>query len=375
MMNRHDRDILLALVTCGLAASDTDVASRFAPLFGEGADKPDWQSIYKHSSVQGVLAVAWDGLQRLADAGVIADEMMPDPKIAIHWVGNVQIIENTYSRQERAIARLSRFLSEHDIRMMLLKGYGLSLCYPVPEHRPCGDIDIWLYGRQSDADRLLREKGVKIDEDKHHHTVFFIGRVMVENHFDFLNVHSHSSNRGLEQILQTKAAASSETVEVDGSRVELPPADFNALFLLRHAAGHYAAENIGLRHIVDWAVFVRHYGASVDWQWLESVAREYNMHRFLHCLNVLAVECTGIDEKLFPLYEHDELEERVLNDILDPEFKGVRPASGFLKLNIYRLRRWWANRWKHQLVYREGLIKTFIVQLHSHLIKPKSFTC
>lgn len=36
--------------------------------------------------------------------------------------------------------------------MMVLKGYGLSLNYLKPSHRPCGDIDIWLFGKQKEAD-------------------------------------------------------------------------------------------------------------------------------------------------------------------------------------------------------------------------------
>lgn len=89
-----------------------------------------------------MLAQAWDGIQFLPEA------VRPSKALRLQWAVNVDRIENTYRRQERAIARLAAFYREHAIPMMLLKGYGLSLFYPVPEHRPCGDIDIWLFGRQ-----------------------------------------------------------------------------------------------------------------------------------------------------------------------------------------------------------------------------------
>ena len=110
-----------------------------ASLF-EGTDAAQWREIYDLSSVQGVLAQAWDGMQLLPEA------MRPPRALRLQWAVNVERIEKVYRRQERAIARLAAFYREHAIPMMLLKGYGLSLFYPVPEHRPCGDIDIWLFG-------------------------------------------------------------------------------------------------------------------------------------------------------------------------------------------------------------------------------------
>ena len=69
----------------------------------------------------------------------------------------------------------------------------------------------------------------------------------------------------------------------------------------------------------------------------------------------------------------DELTQRALHDILFPRY-GVVPQRGLLTLLCFKLRRWWAHRWKHRMVYREGLLQTFFVQLWSHLLKPKSFT-
>jgi hypothetical protein len=60
--------------------------------------------------------------------------------------------------------------------------------------------------------------------------------------------------------------------------------------------------------------------------------------------------------------------------ILSPEFSEPKPHSGTLRIVAYKFRRWWANRWKHRIVYREGLIKSFITQVYSHIIKPKSIT-
>jgi len=192
-----------------------------------------WHALYRLAAAQGVLGIAWDGLRLLEEAGGLPADGAPPRELRIGWSFNTAQDERRYARQRRTI-----------------------LCYPVPEHRPCGDIDIWLYGRQQEADALLRrEKGIAIDEEKHLHTVFRIDGVMVENHYDFLNVHAHPSNRQLERMLRTYAAQPGEEIDVEGATVVLPSADFNALFLLRHAAAHFAAAEIGVRHLLDWVVF------------------------------------------------------------------------------------------------------------------------
>lgn len=58
-----------------------------------------------------------------------------------------------------------------------------------------------------------------------------------------------------------------------------------------------------------------------------------NMHRFLNCINAISINNIGVDAKLFPSFERDlKLEERVLNDILHPEFSEKFPEKGFIRI-------------------------------------------
>lgn len=338
-------------------------AAPFAALTDE-----EWLQLYRCAVEQAVDAILHDAIAPLPAAS------QPERTLRVQWALQVERIEQRYARQERAIAGLAAFFDAHGIRLMLLKGYGLSLCYPVPAHRPCGDIDIWLHGEQPRADELLRrERGIAIDETHHHHTVFTFEGVMVENHYDFLNLYTHRSNRRIESMLRRLSEEPAERIRVQGAPVELPSANCHALFLLRHAAAHFAAERITLRHVIDWTLFVHRRHEAVDWEALEQTAREMNMERFLHSLQAIAVEQLGLPADEIPPFERDRaLEQRVLNEILQPEFAEQRPRKGTLRILSFKLRRWWAGRWKHRLVYREGLFTSFFVHLWSHLLKPKS---
>lgn len=333
----------------------------------------DWVAVYSLASKQGVVAIAWDGLLRLQEWGYININSVICRELRLRWALSVERVEKRYIKQRNALARLSTMLDEAGICVAPLKGYGLSLCYPIAEHRSCSDIDIWLFGEQQRADELLRTKhNISIDEDEHHHTVFYIDGVMVENHYDFLNIHAHHSSRAIERHLKTLNIESCETVAIDNATVYLPSADCHALFLLRHAASHFAAVEIVLRHVIDWGLFIKHYHGNIDWPALRAICRKQGMEQFLDTMNALAAEVCGIDINLMPDTKRDPyLERRILSDILKPEFSHKKPDKGVIRIVLFKLRRWWANRWKHRLVYSDGLLHSFITQTISHIKKPK----
>ncbi|MBR5811991.1 MAG: nucleotidyltransferase family protein [Alistipes sp.] len=348
----------------------------------------DFSSLYSLAMSQGVVAIAWDDIQRAMAAGEIEAEQQPSKGVKLQWALAAEQVERKYLRQVQVIEKLARFFAEHNIKMMILKGYGLSLNYPVPNHRPCSDVDIWLFeeaqmpdgsiqrrSAQQRADKLLREHlNIAIDEDKHHHTVFYVDGVMVENHYDFLNIHSHHSNRIIEQRLQQLTQQPMAQVAVGEATAYLPSADFHSLFMMRHSASHFAAERVVVRHLLDWKYFIEKHTREIDWDALKQIAEQTNMRRFLDCTNAICIDKLGLSAECVPPFEREaKLVERVWGEILQPEFSEPQPkGAGYLKSWSYMFRRWWANRWKHRIVYNEGLLRTFFVQVYSHLLKPKS---
>ena len=118
----------------------------------------DWKEVSELATRQGVGAIAADGLQRILDAHPAWGRELDEPEneeIKYDWFGQTFYAEESYAKYTRAIASLAQFYNEHGFQMMILKGYACSLNYPVPSHRPCGDIDIWQFGRQKEADAAL----------------------------------------------------------------------------------------------------------------------------------------------------------------------------------------------------------------------------
>ena len=297
------------------------------------------------------------------------------------WFGAIMSAEQDYQTYLCALEKLAGFYKSQDVPMMLLKGYGLSLNYPVPAHRPVGDIDIYLWDTWQEADRLVQEKlGIAVDNSHHHHSVFGFKGYSVENHYDFVNVHSHRSSSSVEGLFKSLAQDRGRAVRhllPGGTEIFLPSPDLNALFIARHCAAHFAAEKMTLRQLLDWALFVREHHQAVDWKRFWAEAKKMGMEKFVLCADAIAVKQLGFDASIFHTpaeycgfaVDARALAGRVLEDILSPaDFaaKGLPPV----RYVWTRLRCWWHNRWKHRIVYSDSLLSTFFVQLRSHLMKP-----
>ena len=344
-----------------------------------------WQDVKAISERQGLEALVLDGIEKLPD------QQRPPKVFLLEWIGEVlQGYEYRFEQYEKAIAKLAGFYGSHGFRMMVLKGYACALNWPKPSHRPCGDIDIWQFGRQKEADEALiktntiatphsqgenltdRTNSITIDKSHHHHTVFEWGEFTVENHYDFINIHHLKGNIELEKIFKDLGQDDRNYVEVNNEKVYLPSPNLHALFLLKHMIAHFVGERITLRQLLDWAFFMKNHGKEVDWKWLESVMNKFGMTTIFNIFNAICVEDLGFDAGVFPTVQFKPaVKDRVFNEILEPEFSEEQPKSLIPRIS-YKIRRWYANGWKHDLCYKESRWSAFWNGIWNHMLKPAS---
>lgn len=343
----------------------------------------DWGQLKALADAQGLSAVVLDGIDKVQEYdGLSVQEVLP-LQMKLEWIGEVlQNYEQRYKQYENAIRSLAGFYNHHGFKMMVLKGYACALDWPKPEYRPCGDIDIWLFGQQREADAALgswfKVQGPKmrIDSSHHHHTVFEWQGFTVENHYDFVNVHAHKSSRELEVMFKELGQDDTCFVEImdastgSAAKVYLPSPNFHALFLIRHLVAHFASVSITFRQILDWALFVDNHTNEIDWNWLIGVLKEYHMMDFFNCINAICVGDLGFTVKIFPSVQFSpDLKDKILRDIVNPEFGAEEPRNLYKRL-VYKYKRWKGNAWKQELCYPDSRATSFIYGLWSHIIKP-----
>ena len=332
----------------------------------------DWAAMKALSDKQGLTAIVLDGVNEVLKAKSPISNLKPQIKLS--WIGEViQNYEQRYAQYEKAIGSLAGFYNQHSFKMMVLKGYACSLDWPRPEHRPCGDIDIWQFGKQIDADLILsKDTGLNIDDSHEHHTIFDWQGFTVENHYDFIDIHHRKSSSELERIFKELGSEESYVIDVNGEKVYLPFPNLHALFLLRHMMEHFASIELTIRQLLDWAFFVKKHGKDVDWKWLEEVLAQFGMMSAYTIFNNICVDDLRFNALLFPSAKVDQiLKERVLKDILSPEFVGVEPKRVVPRI-LFKYRRWKANGWKNDLCFKESMWSAFWSGVWGHLLKPKT---
>ena len=326
----------------------------------------DWHSVYALALRQGITAILLDAISKLPN------EARPSKPMLLQWIGQATMMERMYAKHREKIASLAEFYRQHDIKMLLLKGYGCSLCYTKPEHRPTGDIDVFLFGRQDEADILLEKQlRIKVHREYHKHSTFNYAGVEVENHAKFIDDVSHKSNIRFERILMS-ILGRYECLQSGIDNVLLPSPTFNALFLLRHTGEHFASNEITLRHVLDVGTFFQRYHSKIDWALVFNVYKEERMMRFFNAIATICVEYLGFDTTCFASddkqysYQSDiTLADRILSDIFEKKdvlpmtTAGIDTIGKKLKYAIDKSRRWWRNHWKYQLVYNENLVESF----------------
>jgi len=358
-MSLHDK-AFLQLVRLGIGNADSVDTKGIA----------DWSAIKAIAEEHGLSAVVLDALNTI-DVSLTGSLQT---KIKLEWIGEVlQSYEARYQAYKNTIGEMAAFYNSHGFKMMVLKGYACSLDWPNPSHRPCGDIDIWQFGDWHNADDAVeREKGIRIDTSHHHHTVFYWGVFMVENHYDFINVHHHKSNAAFEAILKEEGKDDTHFVDVRGEIVYLPSPNLHALFLLKHACAEFAASGLNLRQLLDWAFFVKAHGTKVNWEWVLRILDEFGMKTMFNIINAICVEDLGFQSDIFPNLQYDaQLKDKVLNEILSPATPNEQPRRVFARI-LWKYRRWKANEWKHNLCYKESMWSSFWSGVWNHILKPSS---
>ena len=356
----------------------------------------DWNVLFELSKKQYVQAVVLDGLNislTHTDGPYTTDEVNEKNQwCKYRWLGQVVQIERRNVIYERVIADLASFYDKEGFQMMLLKGYGLSKYWPNPSHRPAGDIDIYLLEKSIDsinirkehdvwkrADAILRDRlSIVADNSHHHHSVFTYEGMMVENHYDFLNVNSHLSNGWIEREFKSLSTSEHGSYKLrNGVEIIFPSPLLNALYVTRHNACHFAAERMNLRQLLDWALLMEKRSDDIDWLYFWGMCNKMGMVKFVLCMTAISVETFGFSKDVFHIPQsltdfpenNRSLIERVMNDILHSvKYKN---KNGLAYIGS-RFKLWKANLWKHRIVYSDSIISTFFMQLISHLKKPST---
>lgn len=290
---------------------------------GKAASSPfdggaDWEALLRLASMQSLTGIFADG------AGTLPRELMPPAETARRLFVTVESIRRANRRLDAVLAELEAGLRREGIEGILLKGQGVARAYLHPELRMCGDIDLYpgkgdAYLRCCEIVRSLGESEGREDEsEKHFH--FNRRGCSIEIHSHVMLAADPFVNRRLQRWTDEMLDDPSKLrhVEINGVEVNLPPANFDAVFILQHIANHLLKGGIGLRQLCDWSRYLHVHAAEIDRARLGNDLRSLRLMNCWQLFGWLAVNRLGLPEAEMPFYSprHEKRALRCLRIIL-----------------------------------------------------------
>jgi len=279
----------------------------------------EWKRLIENAASMGVLAIAFDALPKGKALPGLSKELM------IRWGLSVERFEDRNRRQREALKELIATFRENQIEVLLLKGLGLAENYPLPAHRECGDLDIYLFGDYEKGNQVIEALGIEVDKTDPKHSLFFFKGIPVENHLSFLNLDRSETNRNLEaHLLSILKEQGYETIMIDDITVCIPTPDFNCLFLTRHNIYHFLKSGLVLRHFCDMALFFSRNSGRIDFESFRKIITEEYKFSLFSSFTQLAHVYLGMPGTSLPVSDkYKVLAEKVLYDTLNNKYKNV----------------------------------------------------
>ena len=337
------------------------------PALFENCSEKEWEACRKLAVLHGVMALAWDGVLTLPNT------LMPPKNIKILWGIAVEKYEKRYRYYCEAAQSLSDLFASHGIATLILKGVGLSACYPIPSHREGGDIDIYTYSADTSrmsheeanalANQLIRDQGIEVNYENKKHSKFYYRNIPIENHSTFLEVGLFQLAEKMEPILHRQMKVS--TVQLlDGQyTLQVPSPEFNLIFVAFHALQHCANE-LSLHHLCDWACLIDQHG-------LDSLLT-VGQPDFIESVKAL----TGCTNQLLGTKVDipvNTLTDTLLYEIFRSEFHDVNFPTGKFNILWYKTRKLVHFMHLKKQVLHEPYIRTLSESFANHLLHPKIF--
>jgi len=313
---------------------------------------PQWKMLLAAALQQQVAALVFEVLNTNGSN-------MPDA-IKSKWQKYSDFSARRFDAQLMALTQLSAILEAENVRMMVLKGMGLALCYPQPQLRECGDIDIFCYGDYDKVNEFVVSSGLdpKARETEEKHFGFEIGGIEVENHRKFCTDNNRANIYIGNVLMEMSADQPHSDPRLPG--ILFPSVQMGALHLVAHTLMHLWWSGITLRHLCDVTAYFRRHKAEIDFMQLRSVLAEAGLEKSAALLFDLCNRHLGLDLDLSEWQQYGEdAAETVLRSIFHPFKNSCFTRDPFRKFHRKVVMHRFRSR-LYRLVYVEKYQETFL---------------
>ncbi len=194
------------------------------------------------------------------------------------------------TRNTGEFIRLLKYLLNHQLHPLVVKGIVCRSLYPQPDYRPSGDEDVLISAEEfPECDHLLREYGMQYADPAKN--------PMEEHEVPYGKMHSSLCIELHKQLFPPESPVYGEwnrffaeaqeravVVHIDGAEVPTMAPTDHFFYLICHALKHFLHSGFGIRQICDITLFANAYGKEIDWDQVHRKCLKIHAELFLAAL-------------------------------------------------------------------------------------------
>lgn len=267
----------------------------------------DWPLIFAEANRHAVTALFWPVMKRQPEAFT---DILPQVRRTALFSASAS---EALLRSQREIIAM---LEESRIPCAILKGASVARCYPHPELRIPGDIDL-LVGEanlQAACDAFTAA-GYTYSHTTELHTCFHKGRVEVEVH-SAVSYFPEGGKGAFAKQYMGDALQHVDMVQIKDVSFPVLTGAYQLIALLSHMERHLESSGIGLRQMCDWAVTVHAQRDHIGDAEL-AVLDQCGLLQFAKVSTKACVKYLGLPIMPWCADADDDLCDTLMSDILD----------------------------------------------------------
>ncbi|MCD8067847.1 MAG: nucleotidyltransferase family protein [Lachnospiraceae bacterium] len=257
---------------------------------GDFVRSPDWNRLFLLAERHSVLSLLYDVL---TSGGNLPGEF----QTRLEKTSRQIVLQNYHLLF--LTGAVIQLLKENGIQSVCLKGAAVCGCYPVPELRKSGDVDLLLVNPEEieRAVSVLEKAGLVVSADQHsvHHVAMETrDQIEVEIHTMMAGPFDH---KGFDRYLYpftNPGGGQYEEKDVMGVTLPVLCGPVFAFQLLLHMLQHFLRSGFGIKLLCDWAVF---WNGTDNEQTLNAylkMARGSGLKRFSDYITAVCVQYLGL---------------------------------------------------------------------------------
>ena len=349
---------MVSLATCG--------ASKNGILF---CDKFDWAEVIRYACEQAVLPL-------------VACALLVQPDIDCPETLREQLLEMLRGQSGSNYVRKNRILNMiHEMEdvgfdVKLLKGYVIGQCYAFPNSRSSTDADLLIAETQeTQVHSFLRNKGFRVDprgETEHHAVCQHPKLGIVEAH-----VHLYVE---IVQSVWFKDAQHDKLLQEDTIRVDNGEECYSTLgytdhliFITLHMIKHFVYDGLGLRMMLDIALFFRFHRDRLDTKRYWALLDELHYSKVVRAILWALIDTGCFSQEDFPGLQSVETDtiNLLLLDLEIGGHMGVNQGKENRVDSYYEYSRQVILREKNPMQYRLYMLRYKIRSAKKHMFPDK----